>query len=214
MTKGINFKKMADFSELEVLANRIDKAVRMADSQYASSTYSNREILKAGAYKQMSHLVKGSPMGKNGSNWYDWTYPPGGGNLGGPHSASYFLAGRAHKAGTLARGWVDDMPEGGSGRPNVSAIKQKVDSTPITKDAEGMKMVFYNTAPYAWAIERGHFVRMPYFWYGVPPGQGPITGFVPGKWYVSKAVTHAESDVTKAMTKELSKQLKQVVKRK
>lgn len=208
-------KGMADFSELEELANRIGKAVRMADSNYSGATYSNRELLKTGAYKQMEHLIKETPVGTDRSNWYDWTYPSGGGTLGGPHSASYFLAGRTHKAGTLARGWVDDMPEGGSGKPDKSAGKNKVDNTPITKNGDELSMQFYNTAPYAWAIERGHAVRFPYFWYdGVAPGEGPIVGFVPGQWYIRDAVTHAEADVKKAVTKELSKQLKQVVKHK
>lgn len=212
--KGINFSKMADFSQLEELGNRINKAVRMADTNYSGSTYSNRAILKAGAYKQMEHLLKETPLGKNCSNWYDWYYPPGGGDLGGAHSASYYLKGRQHKAGTLARGWVSDMPEGGAARkPGKAVGNKKVDSTPIIKEADGLSMTFWNTAPYAWAVERGHLVRLPYFWCGTPPRQGTITGFVPGQWYTMRAVFRAENDVKKAMSKELTKQLRQVVKK-
>lgn len=203
----------SDFSQLSSLANRINTALYYKDTD--NSTYSNQKILKAGAYKQMDHLLDKTPIGTNGSNWYNWTYPPGGGDLGGPHSASYFLAGRAHKAGTLARGWVYDMPEGGTGRkPGKEVGHKKVDMTPIDHVHEGMSMTFWNTAPYAWAVERGHAVRMPYFWYGVPPGKGPITGYVPGQWYTMKAVFEAEKDIKKAIGNEAVKQLRQVVKRK
>ena len=216
MSKGVNFNKMADFHELEELGNRIAMAVALDDR---SSKFNREEIIKAASNKQMEYLLKEAPLGKNGSNWYYWFYPPGGGNLGGPHSASYPLQGRAHKAGTYARGWVSDMPEGGAGRkPGKDAGKQKVDLTPIKKTANNLTMLFYNTAPYAWAIERGHLVRMPWFFGTTPeerkPGCGPITGFVPGKWCTMKAVFHAEDDVKKAVAREMSKQLKQVVKKK
>ena len=216
MSKGVNFNKMADFHELEELGNRIAMAVALDDR---SSKFNREELIKAASNKQMEYLLKEAPLGKNGSNWYYWFYPPGGGNLGGPHSASYPLQGRAHKAGTYARGWVSDMPEGGAGRkPGKDAGKQKVNLTPITKTANNLTMLFYNTAPYAWAIERGHLVRMPWFFGTTPeerkPGCGPITGFVPGKWCTMKAVFHAEDDVKKAVAREMSKQLKQVVKKK
>ena len=216
MSKGVNFNKMADFHELEELGNRIAMAVALDDR---SSKFNREEIIKAASNKQMEYLLKEAPLGKNGSNWYYWFYPPGGGNLGGPHSASYPLQGRAHKAGTYARGWVSDMPEGGAGRkPGKDAGKQKVNLTPITKTANNLTMLFYNTAPYAWAIERGHLVRMPWFFGTTPeerkPGCGPITGFVPGKWCTMKAVFHAEDDVKKVVAREMSKQLKQVVKKK
>ena len=216
MSKGVNFNKMADFHELEELGNRIAMAVALDDR---ASKFNREEIIKAASNKQMEYLLKEAPLGKNGSNWYYWFYPPGGGNLGGPHSASYPLQGRAHKAGALAKGWVSDMPEGGAGRkPGKDAGKQKVNLTPITKTANNLTMLFYNTAPYAWAIERGHLVRMPWFFGTTPeerkPGCGPITGFVPGKWCTMKAVFHAEDDVKKAVAREMSKQLKQVVKKK
>lgn len=212
--KGIDFSKMADFKELEDLGNRISKSVLMCNAEHSASAYNKPKILKAGAYKQMEHLLKETPLGKNGSNWYDWYYPPGGGDLGGAHSASYYLRGRQHKAGTLARGWVSDMPEGGAARkPGKDVGKQKVDSTLIVNQGGNLHMTFYNTAPYAWAVERGHLVRLPYFWCGTPPRQGTITGFVPGQWYTMRAVFRAENDVKKAMSQELTKQLRQVVKK-
>lgn len=206
--------KKSDFSQLSALANRINTAVYYKD--YENSTYSNQKILKAGAYKQMDHLLDETPKGTDGSNWYNWNYPPGGGDLGGPHSASYFLPGGAHKAGTLARGWVMDMPEfGASRKPGKELGHKKVDTTPIDHVQDGLSMTFWNTAPYAWAVERGHAIRYPYFWYdNVLPRQGPIVGYVPGQWYVSRAVTHAEKDVKKAIGNEAVRQLRKVVKKK
>ena len=214
--KGVNFSKMADFSELENLADRIGMAVTLDDR---SSKFNREKILKAGAYKQMDHLLNETPLGSNGSNWYDWYYPPGGGDLGGPHSASYYLKGRAHKAGTLARGWVSDIPEGGAARkPGKNVGKQKADTTPIIPEGQNLSMTFWNTAPYAWAIERGHMVRMPWFFGTTPeerqPRCGPTKGFVPGQWFTMRAVFHAEKDVQKAVGTEAVKQLRQVVRSK
>lgn len=210
--KGIDFSKMADFKELEDLGNRISKSLVMSNAENSTSAFNKPKILKAGAYKQMDHLLKETPLGENGSNWYDWYYPPGGGDLGGSHSTSYYAKGRSHKQGTLAKGWVSDNPQGG-GVPSKADGHKKVDSTLIVNQGENHSMTLYNTAPYAWAVERGHLVRLPYFWCGTPPRQGKITGFVPGQWYTMRAVFHAENDVKAAIGKETVKQLRQVVKK-
>lgn len=106
------------------------------------------------------------------------------------------------------------MPEGGANRrPGKDIGHRKVDITPIDHQRDGLSMTLWNTAPYAWAVERGHLVRMPYFFDGSQPRKGRILGFVPGQWYTMRAVFHAENDVKKAIAKETVKQLKQVVKK-
>lgn len=201
-------KTTIDFGELKRLSNRIDTAVRMA--QYDNEIYSNRKILEAGAYELMKNVVKETPNGKSGSNWYNYTYTKG------DHSAHYFLAGRAHRSGTLKRGWV--TPETGNpelgGRATYAMVKSTVQRTPIQHKFDGLSMKFYNTTPYADAIEGGHWVRMPYFMGppGTKRGQGPITGKVGPTHFTQRAIWHSEVDVTKAMKKECKKMLKQVVK--
>lgn len=198
MSKGIDFSKMADFSELEKLADRIDMAVTLDDR---ASKFNKEKILKAGSYKLMNQLLKDTPHGKNRSNWYDWTFS------GGEHSASYHLAGRTHKAGTLARGWVTfpyGNPEIG-GSATLAAGKIQVDSTIIDKSGDELSMTFYNSAPYAAAVEWGHWVKYPWFW-----NKESYTR-VPGKYYTQRAIWHSEEAVKKAVKKECTEMLKQVV---
>ena len=208
MSKGINFSKMADFSELEDLANRIGMAVLLDDR---SSKFNREKILQAGANVLMTQIVKETPPGKNKSNWYDYTYTDG------THSAHYFLAGRSHRAGTLGRGWVmeqSENPELGA-KASGAAAKRKVNITPITKSNDNLSMTFYNVAPYAAAVEWGHWVRLPYFMGppGTPRGHGQILpNKVAPKYSTQRAIWHSEDAVKLAVKKECTKMLKSVVK--
>ena len=197
-------KLLADFTEVQELIDRIDTALKTPDQQ---SNFNREAILKAGAYKQMEHLVRETPVGKNGSNWYRWSYPPS------RHSASYYLKPRSSVAGTLARGWVSDAPQKGRGIPSVAQCAYKVNHTVVAPQGKDLTMTFYNTAPFARAVESGHLVRMPYFFDGSKPGQGRITGYVPGQWFTQRAIYRAEKDVKMHMGYEAVRQLKQVVKK-
>ena len=203
-------KTGCDFSQVEALAKRLEKA---ACGDERKSTLKPNQIMRVGMAKQTEWLVNKTPLGRDGSNWYGWYYPPGGGDLGGKHSASYLTVGRDQRAGTLKRGWVQDSPEFKWGTPSVDEIKNRVNTLPIERVGTRRTMTIYNSAPYAWAIEVGHLVRMPYFFSTPPtkPRQGVITGRIPGKWYTMEAVHEAESDVQNAMAKELHKQLDKVV---
>lgn len=204
--------KVTDFSELEALADRIGQAVHLDDR---NSKFNRETIIKAGAYKQLEQLVKDTPIGKDGSNWFDYTFK------GGEHTASYFEKGRSSKAGTLARGWVSDSPQIGKGKPTREQTIEKVNYTPILREGKNLTMEFYNTTPYARAVEYGHRVRYPYFWdenrnyvSGVPRGHGPIVGYVAGQRFIMAGILNGEEAVKKAMSKELHKQIKSVVKKK
>ena len=201
----------ADFSQLEQLATRIGDAVRT--SQYEVSDFSPKRILKAGAYKQMEYLIQYTPKGRNGSNWYYWQFRRSG--IGASFSSYYTLYGRDSKAGTLARGWVSDVPQNGAARkPSILDGIQKVDLTPIdTKGKRTLSMKFVNTAPYAGAVEYGHWVRLPYFFDGSAPGQGKITRYITGKRYTWEGIHFGQDDVQKAIANETVKQLREVVRR-
>ena len=199
--------KMSDFSELENLARRIGLAAVLDDK---ASLFNREKIIQAGANVLMTQIVKETPPGKDKSNWYNYTY------AGGDHSAHYFLAGRAHRAGTLGRGWITEQsgnPEYGRKASGASA-RYKVKLTPIIKENNSLSMTFYNTTPYAAAVEWGHWVRMPYFMGppGTPRGKGPITGKVAPKYYTQRAIWHCEDAVKEAVRKESVKMLKKVVK--
>lgn len=201
-------KSNADFSQVEALADRIQLAVSSDDK---NSQFNREKILRTGAYRQMDQLIIDAPVGKDGSNWYDYTFVHG---KIPNRTASYKLKGRTSKAGTLARGWVDDNPRNG-GVPSRGEGKAKVDRTHIVRVGNTLNMKFYNTAPYCYAVEYGHWVRLPYF-YSKPPaqrGHGEITKYVPGKYFAQRAVWHAERTVKLTIKKETVKALKQVMKK-
>ena len=205
-------KSGCDFSELKALSNRIDTAVRFADTSFSQSRYSNQQILQAGASRLMRKVVQGTPKGVNGSNWYDYKYRKG------DHSSHYFLKGRSHRAGTLQRGWVTDRtanPEHGA-RPTFAVVDSHVKRTPVQHKVKGISMTFHNVAPYSKAIEDGHWVRLPYFYGppGTPRGGGPILPYKATHHvgFTYQAILQSEDAVRNVMKKECKKMLRGVMK--
>lgn len=209
MSKSSDFSKLTDFSELEALSNRIKQDLVLDDR---SSIFNREKILEAGSTVLMKGVVKATPVGRNGSNWYNYMFK------GGPHSSAYFLAGRSHKQRTLKRGWFTPVginPET-SGSSGLDMVPSLVKRTVIKKNVHTLSQTFYNTAPYARAVEYGHAVRMPYFYgpSGTQKGHGPITGFVHGQFYTWKGIYNVQDAPAKAIQKESAKRLKMLVKKK
>lgn len=205
-------KVYADFSELERLANRIGQAARL-DSK--ASKFNREKLAMTVATEQLKGIIAVAELGENGSNWYNYEYEKD------DTVAHYFLPGRAHVRGTWCRGWVsinNSCPDFGSGKkPTESEIKTKVELTPVVKKGDVYEILLHNNAPYAAAVEHGHWVRLPYFMgpdgFATPRGQGPILPRpVPGKYWTQRAIWRYEDIIISETRNETCRMLKKVVK--
>lgn len=211
--KGINYDKMADFSELKDLANRIDLAAR----ESPASKFDRTKLVKSGAYILMNGLIKNTPIATkasnpHGSNWFRYTYNPTEFGIGYsfPRGTCF---GDTHYRGTLARGWVAqpnevlDRPP--HRKPTLAEGKVKVNMTPVDRKGKyNYSMRFVNSAPYSMAVEVGHKNKVP----RILGGDGTqYYKYTCGRHFTEKTVQEYREKIWNEMGKECTKMIKGVV---
>lgn len=204
----------ADFSQLKQLADRVDRAVRMADVK--GSTFDRQKLIRTGGYILMDGLIKNTPLATKksnpqGSNWYRYTYAPTdyGIGYGFPRGTRF---GDTHYRGTLARGWVvrpnEVIDRAPHRKPTLAEGKIKVDETNIVRKGKNeYSMTFVNAAPYSMAVEMGHKNKVP-----------PILGgdgntyfrYTAGRKFTDKTVHQYQEKVWNEVGKEYGKMMKKV----
>lgn len=182
-----------DFSELQKLVDKIEKSVNQKNQPNA--IYNTDKIIKGGMKVVMESVLRNTPIGENGSNWWDHKT-----------NSYYPLGAGKHREGTLRRGWVMDTTVRGAteygGDATSQQMAERVERTTVNHKGNESSMKITNNTPYAGDVEWGHNVVIG----------GRVCGYVDGGNYARDGIGNSKKNMRRTMKQELTKQLEEVVK--
>lgn len=188
-------KIKTDFGELKKLADKIEDSVKNSHTQ--NKGFNTDKLLKSGAKVVMESVLRTTPIGEDGSNWWDHD------------TKSYYPLGAGeHREGTLRRGWVFSPIYPGftehGGDVTSQQMSERVERTPVTRKGNVSSIFIENSTPYAGDVEYGHNVVI---------GKSNVaTGYVFGQYYTRDGIGNSKKKTRQTVRQDLKKQMEKVFK--
>ena len=188
-------KIKTDFSELKNLADKIESSVKNNPTQ--NKGFNTDKLLKSGAKVVMESVLRTTPIGEDGSNWWDHD------------TKSYYpLGAKEHREGTLRRGWVFSPTYPGFTEHGGDATSQqmvmRIERSTVTHSGNISSIFIVNSTPYASDVEYGHNV--------VIGKSNVVSGYVEGQYYTRDGIGNSKKKTRQTVRHDLKKQMERVFK--